>query len=288
MLIVTQLVKSRVYTISLLLVLAVASCATADPTPTPTAILQTVEVTRQVTREVTRIIEVPVTVTPTLTPLYTPTPTFTPTITPTPEPPIVVVRELAYCRWGPGTAYQSMYDVSPGWRMEVVGRNLDATWLYIQGIRGWNPCWVKAILLDVESGDIAAVHLAYSRPAYAFLYKPPTGLIAYRKGDTVTVEWNAVWMTEDDYRGYILEVYVCRAGQLVFIPVGYMPPLDMNHDTLSTTIIDEYGCREPSNGILFVQEKHGVTPYLKIPWPPWKETPTPSVTPSPTSTSIYP
>jgi len=278
----------KISTVAVLLVLAGVSCKPATVMPTPTPVLQTVEVTREVTHEVTRIVEVPVTVTPTLTPIYTFTPSLTPTITPTPEPPTVTVLEQANCRFGPGSAYLYKYDLYENWRMEVVGRNLDGTWLYIQGIHGWNPCWVKATLVRVDTGRIADVRITYSRLPYSNLYWPPTGVNASRAGNTVTIAWNAVWMTEDDYRGYLIEAYVCRAGQQVFVPIGYWPPLDQNTGTLFTEVTDEPGCREPSNARIYTVEKHGYTGYLMIPWPAFKPTPTITQTPTPTSSQPTP
>jgi hypothetical protein len=271
---------------SLLFILLAVSCAPMAATPNATPLFQTVEITREVTREVTRqvtrIVEIPVTETPTITPAYTFTPSLTPTITPTPEPPVVTVLVHANCRYGPGSAYLYKYDLTEGWRMEVVGRNLDGTWLYIQGIHGWNPCWVKASLVRLDTGNLDDVRITYSILPFSTLYRPPTGVWAVRNGNTVTIEWNAVWMTEDDYRGYLIEAYVCQGRQTMFVPIGSVPPLDQNTGTLYASVTDEPGCLEPSNARIYTVEKHGYTGYIMIPWPAFQ--PTETQTPSPTAT----
>jgi hypothetical protein len=52
------------------------------------------------------------------------------------------------------------------------------------------------------------------------LYGPPENVYADRDGDQVTVSWDEVWMTEDDYRGYLIEATVCQGGNLVWQAVS--------------------------------------------------------------------
>jgi hypothetical protein len=73
-------------------------------------------------------------------------------------------------------------------------------------------------------------------------------------------------MTEDDYRGYLVESWVCHGGQLYFAPVGYTGP---NVANPAVVIPDEPGCSELSGGRLYATEKHGYTPWILIPWPVW-------------------
>jgi hypothetical protein len=262
------------------------SCQLATAVPTLTPVIQTVEVTqevtRQVTREVTRIVEVPipVTLTPTLTPAITLTPSLTGTITPTPEPPVVTILAHVACNFGPGDAYLYDYGLLETSWMEVIGRNPDSTWFYVQGVHGWNPCWVKAEYVrfnaggDVRNYNIPIIFTAYTTLLHSQLYPPPDGVQAFRSGNKVTIYWNAVWMTEDDYRGYLVEAWLCQGGQEVFKPIGYVPPLNQNIGTLGIIVEDDPGCLAPSSARLYAAEKHGYTGYVVIPWPPYQSTST--------------
>ena len=290
-------VRSRsLFVIAALLAFVGVSCAPAVASPTLTPVVQTVEVTRQVTQLVTRIVDVPVpvTLTPTLspemslTPSLLPTITLTPTITPTPDPPVVTILVHAACNFGPGDYYLYDYGLNETSWMEVIGRNMDGTWLFIQGVHGWNPCWVRADLVrfndggDVTTHTIRIVDPDAMLPFAMNLYRPPTGIQAFRSGSVVTIYWNAVWMTEDDYYGYMIEAWVCQGGQQVFKPTAYVPPLSQNVGTLGIKITDEPGCLVPSTARIFTVEKHGYTGYIVIPWPPYDaSTATPTFTPTP-------
>ena len=274
--------------LAVLLVLTVISCQPATVTPTPTPIIQTVEITREVTQVVTRIVEVPVpvTITPTLTPAITLTPsltstiTLTPTITPTPYPPVVTILAHVACNFGPGGAYLFNYGLLEATWMEVIGRNPDSTWLYVQGVHGWDPCWVKTEFVrfnaggDVRNYNIPIIYTAYTVLLHSQLYPPPDGVQAFRSGNKVTIYWNAVWMTEDDYRGYLIEAWLGQGGHEVFRPSGYVPPLSQNTGTLGMFVDDEPGCLVPSSARLYAAEKHGYTNYIVIPWPAYELTPT--------------
>jgi hypothetical protein len=287
--------RSRVTTgIALLLMLIGTSCAPAKALPTPTPAIQTVAVTREVTREITRevtyIVEIPVTVTPTLTPVYTYTPSLTPTltvpptITPTPDPPVVTVLVHSQCLFGPGSAYLYKYGLLETSRMEVIGRNLDGSWLYVQGVHGWNPCWVKATLVKFNTGSVQDVPIVWAELPYSNLYRPPQAVSANRVGNEVTIFWQPVWMTEDDYRGYLIEAWVCQGGQQVFLPIGYVTSFDQNSSMIAVKVTDEPGCLVPSSARIYAAEKHGYSGYRMIPWPAYGPTAAGTPTPTPTST----
>ena len=285
--------------VAVLLVLTVVSCQPAAVMPTHTSVFQTVEVTREVTKEVTqevtRIIEVPVpvTITPSetlaisLTPSLTSTLTRTPSITPTPDPPVVTMLAHVACYVGPGDVYLYDYGLNETSWMEVIGRNQDGIWLFVEGVHGWNPCWVRAEFVrfndggDVTTHNIRIVSSQAMLPYAMNLYRPPDGIQAIRSGNKVTLYWNAVWMTEDDYRGYLIEAWLCQAGQLVFKPIAYVPPLSQNTGTLGIIITDEPGCLVPSSARIYTVEKHGYTGFIVIPWPPAE--PSAAITPIPSS-----
>lgn len=221
---------------------------TTSPSPTATATLQPTSTASD-------------TPTPAGTATDTPTPSRTPSITPTPtyDPPDARVQVQSNCRYGPGAAYLYEWGLYPTDRVEIYGRNADGTWVYVDPWTYMDRCWVKTELLDVFRGDVYDAPVYYGRLPYSDLYRPPTNPRASRNGDEVMINWDPVWMTEDDDRGYLLETWVCQDGQLRFTPIHVdVPPAYVN---------DEAGCSQPSNGRLYTAEKHGYTQWVRIPWP---------------------
>jgi hypothetical protein len=148
------------------------------------------------------------------------------------------------CRYGPAVAYLYAWGMYTGDTATVWGRNESGTWLWIQPDNINYQCWIATSLVDVV-GDIFSVYVAPVRLPHSVLYGPPDGVTATRDGDSVTVSWKHVNMTEDDDRGYMI--------------VATM-------DT-SYTFTDKTSCAEPSNGLLYTVEKHGYTDAVPIPWP---------------------
>jgi len=196
--------------------------------------------------------------TPTVT--ATPTQTLTPSITPSPTYalPTLVVKMQANCRYGPGVAYLYAWGMYTGDTATVWGRNPSGTWLWIQPDNIAYQCWIAASLVDV-TGDVMLLRTAPVRLPHSVLYGPPTGITAGRDGDSVTVTWERVNMTEDDDRGYMIEANLCQGGYLVWMAVATM-------DT-TYTFTDETSCTELSNALLYTVEKHGYTDPVPIPWP---------------------
>lgn len=211
--------------------------------------------------------------TPTLTPSptasFTPTETatitLTPTITETPLPPTGVLKVArAHCRYGPGAAYLHEYGLLEGIPVEILGRTDRGDWLYVLPLYFETGCWIKADLLEI-SGDIFNVEPYYGILPFSDIYPPPYVISVARSGNEVTVSWSDVRMTEDKYRGYLIEAWICQNGELVFTPV--------NIDGFITTFIDEYGCNEPSHARIYSAEKHGYSLWRRIPWPAYEPTP---------------
>jgi hypothetical protein len=273
--------------VGLLFLLLLGAACGPKPVIQNVTVVHTVVQTVVQTREVTRIVEVPVTVTPTPTPVYSPTPTATatgtatsvptptPTFTPTYSAPRIRVLMHSQCRYGPGVGYLYEYDLFEGNLMEVIGwreiltqKNTGiwepSVWAYVRAVGGVNICWVNSSLFEVVRGNLFDAPPYTARLPYSELYKPPKAVDAWRNGNDVTVMWSSVWMTEDDYRGYLVEAWVCHAGQLYFAPVGYT---GVNVARPAVQIPDEPGCSEPSSGRLYTVEKHGYTQWIRIPWP---------------------
>lgn len=273
---------SRTATATSTLTTTITRTRTRTPTPTPTAALTATPTLTPTRTAVPTFTPVPTwtprPTVPTWTPIptWTPRPSRTPTITPTPtyDYPRGVVLEQANCRYGPGVAYLFEWGLYPGDRVRIHNRNEDGTWVYVDPNTYVGMCWVAARLLDIQ-GDIMALDAYYGPLPYSRLYRPPTNVRASRNGSDVWIAWDPVWMTEDDYRGYLVEAWVCREGRIVFVPVLAYDPARV-HDTL-VIIRDEPGCGEPSHGRVFAVEKHGYTDPVEIYWPGWRGT-TPTAT----------
>jgi hypothetical protein len=282
---------------ALFLFLLVTSCSpalTPEPAYQAATVIQTVEVTREVTSEVTRLVDIPVTDTPTPTPDWTATPTLTPTrtlfpsATPTWTPPKVRIIEHSACLYGPGWAYLYKYGLAATVWMRVIGRNSEGTWLFVRaGVDpDWNGCWIETNRVEFLSGAVSDVPVYWMGLPGSSLYLPPVAVSASRVGNEVIVSWQAVWMTEDDYRGYLIEAWVCQGGKQVFLPIGHPAPLPMpsvweNTGVFSVTIIDEPGCSIPTTARIYSVEKHGYTYYRMIPWPPYETFTSPTITSTP-------
>jgi hypothetical protein len=225
------------------------SPATFTRTPLPTT-TQTPTFTTTFTLTATSTVTRTPTRTPTLTPSITPTPTFTfPTIT---------ALMQANCRYGPGTAYLYAWGMYTGDTGMVWGRNDSGTWLWIQPDNIKYQCWIAASVVKIH-GDIDTLRVTPVHLPHSTLYGPPQGVTALRDGNSVTVSWQPVAMTEDDNRGYMIEANLCQNANLVWMAVA-------TNDT-SYTFTDETTCSEASNGLLYTVEKHGYTDPVSIPWP---------------------
>jgi hypothetical protein len=259
---------SSAFTVALLLVFTGSACAFSLPRSANTPAVQPIQITQVVTREVTQVIEIPVTVTPTLTPLYTFTPSATPSITSTPGLPVVTILEYTDCLNGPASFYLYKTSLPADALMEVVGRSQEGSWFYVEEVNGWNPCWVQAAQARFNIGDASNIPFVYSTLPYSNQYWPPNA-VARREGNEVTISWPAVWMSLDDYRGYLIEAWVCQDGTQVFLPISIFPPLANNTGTLSVKTTDESGCDLPSSAHIYSADKYGYSTGQKIFWPPY-------------------
>jgi hypothetical protein len=205
--------------------------------------------------------------TETYTPTFTFTPTFTetPTFTPSPTlsfPHVIVNKTLAACMWGPAKQYLYGWDLRAGDTGTVYGRAPVGTWLYVHMDRPDKWCWISPYVVDVVGDTSRVIVQQVLLPITNALYGPPTEIYGERDGDQVTISWDEVWMTEDDDRGYFLDVWVCQGGNLV-----WMPTQKVNQFDNEATFTDEPGCSEPSGGQIYTVEKHGYTSPAEIPWP---------------------
>jgi hypothetical protein len=181
------------------------------------------------------------------------------------------------------------WDLKAGDTGKIIGRAPIGSWLYVvwdNMLNGMNAkiyCWVYPYAGDVvgDPKSVGIVDVVSRMPITNALYKPPTDIRAVRNGDQVTITWDPVWMTQDDDRGYFLELYVCQGGFIVWVVANRLSL--PNQNSTQYTITDEPGCSEKSHGEIRTAEKHGYTYAVPIPWPPFApvDTPTETFTPTP-------
>lgn len=237
--------------------LQVAAVPSVFPSPTVTPPPPSPTVTASPTS--THTPQPSATFTETPSPTVTPTPSITPT--PTFAFPQATVNKQSHCRYGPAQAYLHAADLYPGDVGQVWGRSARSTWLYVRFDKLNYACWVAPSVVDVQ-GDINTLVTQKPRLPVSVLYPPPANVRAVRDGNQVTISWDPVPMTEDDDRGYMLDIYVCQGGAYIWWPVSFK-----NQYTTKYTITDEPGCPAPSGGKLAAVEKHGYTDWVEIPWP---------------------
>jgi uncharacterized protein YgiM (DUF1202 family) len=265
-------IKNRPFSVLLLTLLALSAC---EPTPASTqpvtigdtGIPATVLATAT---ETPTVFVVPVSPTFETTLTFTPLPpaeTFTPTSIPSVESlKATVTSDLLSCRYGPGPEYLFLFGLNKDASINLIGRTDANNWVMVDGK---NKCWVNAKFLEI-AGDQKSLPILYpdkyKLPVSPY-YLPTTGVIATRdKNDKnkVEVSWNDVPLRagdeeDENMQHYIIEVWRCESGQIIFDPLGT--------NELAITFTDEAGCDQPSHGRVFVQDKHGFAGPSEITWP---------------------
>jgi len=207
-------------------------------------------------------------VTDTPDPSETPLPSATNTAVPTVENlKASVSADLLSCRYGPGPEYLYLFAFRRGANIELIGRVDASNWKWVL-VENQVPCWAHANFLDIQ-GDIQSLPVVY--PGIAKLpitpYYPRSGVLSAKRNsqtNEVTVSWVEVPVSPGDYEDesmqtYMVEVWRCEDGQLLFDPLATRLTF--------ITFVDEPGCSEPSHGRVWVQEKHGYAGPAEIPWP---------------------
>lgn len=212
--------------------------------------------------------------TPTVPFTETPAASETPTPLPsdTPLPPVeslkaTVTEKRLSCRYGPGPDYLYLFAFRAGAKVKLVGRVNAENWDWVL-VENKVPCWVKAGFLDVD-GDILSLPVVY--PGIAKLpitpYYPSSEVLDTKRNSVtneVAISWMDVPVSLGDYEDdsmqtYIVELWRCEGGELIF------EPLATRYTYIS--FFDEPGCSEPSHGQVWVQDKHGYAGPAEIPWP---------------------
>ena len=245
----------------LLLMLAVIACNINANLPTPT-LMPTFAPPSEIPATMTAIpSETPI---PTFTVTLPPTATNTATLMPVVESlDATVTADLLSCRYGPGAEYLYLYGLRKGANIKLIGRTDGNNWVMV---KGKNLCWLNAKFVDIK-GDKQALKVMYPAdyklPVSPY-YSAPTGVKAARSNTNVTVTWNEIALRRGDEEDenmfiYIVEVWRCEGGQVIFDPLASNYP--------EVTFVDEPGCAVASHGRVFFQEKHGFAGPAEIPWP---------------------
>jgi hypothetical protein len=203
---------------------------------------------------------------------FTPNPTETPTETPFPSVESLkaqVTTEKLSCRYGPGAEYLYLFAFNGTANIKLVGRTDANNWVWVankdENNRD-NNCWVNAKFLNIQ-GDPKMLPIVYpglKLPVSPY-YPGPSWAKATRTGNKVEITWEEVTISPGKYADefmhqYIIEVWRCEGGQIIFETLGTNYPV-------ITVENDEVGCNQPSHGLVYVQEKHGYGGPVEIPWP---------------------
>lgn len=263
----------------LILCVLMSIACTLTSTPIPTVFIETVLPTNTSFTPVTDRPSVPTftqTVLVTSTETLTQTPSASDTASPFPSNtalPTVeglqarVTADRLSCRYGPGPEYLYLFAFRAGANIELIGRVDAENWNWVL-VENQVPCWISANFIEVQ-GDILSLPIMY--PDIAKLpitpYYPSSEVLSAKRNpltNEVTVFWVEVPVSlgnyeDDSMQTYIIEVWRCQSGQLIFDPLATRFAF--------ISFIDEPGCTEPSHGRVWVQEKHGYAGPAEVPWP---------------------
>ena len=268
--------KLSKYILPILLILATLACniGTTGGTPPASDPLEPASTSTDIPPTETST-PIPATFTPmpTLTFTFTPAPTETPTQTPIPTVESLkaqVIADKLSCRYGPGAEYLYLFAFNGTANIKLVGRTDANNWVWVankdENNRD-NNCWVNAKFLEIQ-GDPKTLPIVY--PGLKLIVSPyypgPSWAKATRNGNSVEITWEAVPISPGKYADefmhqYIIEVWRCEAGEIIFETLGTnYPAIKVEND--------EPGCSVPSHGSVYVQEKHGYGGPVEVPWPP--------------------
>ena len=264
---------------SLFLILSIMSsfACTLTSTPAPPTLVETTIPTNTSFPPLT---DTPFLPTDTASPIPTETLTQTPlpseTASPFPSntlpPPVEslkarVTADRLSCRYGPGPEYLYLFAFRAGANIELIGRVDAENWNWVL-VENQIPCWVSADFTEIQ-GERLSLRVMYPDGAKLPItpYYPPSEVTSARRNpmtNEVTVSWAEIPVSLGDYEDdsmqtYIIEVWRCVGGELIFEPLATRFAF--------TSFVDEPGCSQPSYGRVWVQEKHGYAGPAEIPWP---------------------
>ena len=199
------------------------------------------------------------TVTPTVT--TTPTETSTATVTPTPTSTMTATSEsvtaiinvgTANTRYGPGTAFLNGPGLSFGTQLQIEGRY--GGWLLVRAEGYIGMWWVAQSVVEVSGnlGNVPFANYWVVMPNSPFA-PTPSGIIIGRDGINVIISWDPSSIGGDDFRGYLLHIYVNQGGVVVdtFVRTDnpfYTLPVDPDgvvNSTITLYYVHSQGYSEP-------------------------------------------
>ena len=254
-------------------ILCMITSITCTLTSTPIPPIETFMITNTSVASVTDTPFVPATSTASTTPTETLTETASPFPSTTALPTVESLRasvtaDRLSCRYGPGPEYLFLFAFRAGANIQLIGRMDAENWNWVL-VENQVPCWVSANFIEVQ-GDILGLPVMYPDVAKLPItpYYPPSEVLSAQRNpvtNEVTVSWVEVPVSLGDYEDdsmqtYIIEIWSCQGGELIFDPLATRVAF--------ISFVDEPGCSEPSRGRVWVQEKHGYAGPAEIPWPP--------------------
>jgi hypothetical protein len=212
------------------------------------------------------------TASPSATAASSPTPTATPTLTPVIHRTLnaVVANDRIACNYGPGDLYLNDETLLQGIKLQVLGRDVNSGWAYVHADGYPNPCWVhlEYITMDGEVEDLEPVYPGKVTLHHSPYWDPPKNVYTARSKSNpgeLSIYWDAFILGDGDMESptaprYLLELWLCRDGELAFAPYFAWEN--------NLKVVDEAGCSEPSRGFIYLSEKHGYAGPVEIPWTP--------------------
>jgi len=194
-------------------------------------------------------------------------PTFTSTNIPFAESlDATVTANLLSCRYGPGAEYLYVVAFNKTTPLKLLGRTGGNNWVLV---KNKVSCWVNTKYIEIK-GDPQTLKImypdGYKLPVSPYYSATRVNSAVRDPNDKseVTVKWEDIELRAGDEEDenmfiYIIEVWRCEGGKMIFDPLASNDP--------EVTFVDEAGCSVPSHGRVFFQEKHGYAGPAEIPWP---------------------
>jgi hypothetical protein len=197
-------------------------------------------------------------------------PTATATLTVVVSPVSVLkgsVLQRSNCRYGPGAFFLSKIGMLAGAPIEIIGRDIDGGWAYIQFAGTHNLCWINSKLIQVD-GDLKSLQDYYPDKApLPRTSKFGGASITSVSGSSasITVEWAPVVLSTIAMPSgageteYVIEVWTCINGAPGYTTLG------TNDTTLSFPVDDSCGMTLHAN--LVTQTNLGISGIATIKLP---------------------
>lgn len=145
--------------------------------------------------------------------------------------------------------------------MVVDARYQYGLWLWVKPEKVERHCWIAASLVQpaVDMSTIPIVDHLVSIPVTTDI-DPPANAGAVRSGSSVTISWDAISVSPEGFRGYLIDAFVCQNGV-------YVKFIATTNNTSYTITDEKNGCAGPSGATLYGGTAIGYTEPVVIAWP---------------------